>query len=390
MHREKIMKRCISCGAALSEKPLLAIRNMPAGAQDIPDRAHLKSERGITVKLCVCKGCGLVQLANKEVPYYRDVIRAGGYSTTMRDLRKSQYEEWIKLCDLKGKKILEAGCGQGEFLRILAEYPVQAYGIEHKKDLVKKAREAGLSVECDYPEKEDAVFKYAPFDGFTSFNFLEHQPDPCRYLRAIANNLTPDGVGLITVPDLKYILKENSFYEIIPDHLSYFTAETLSSLLDRCGFDVLKKETVNRDTVSVIVKRKPVPDVSGLLSRKETIEKEALDLLGQKKKAGKKMAIWGASHQGFTLCAVAGLKDSVTCIIDSAPFKQNKFAPASHIPILSPEKASEKNPDGILIVAPGYTDEIAGEIRKKFSPSVGIYVLKTDHITKYKRRVPHS
>ena len=81
------------------------------------------------------------------------------------------------------------------------------------------------------------------------------------YLRAIARNLTEEGCGLVTVPSFEYILEENSFYELIPDHLSYFTEETLTSLMARCGFDVLKKERINRDTISVIVEKR-----SGLTS----------------------------------------------------------------------------------------------------------------------------
>jgi len=375
------MKRCISCGALLCPKPLLAISGMPRAAQNIPDRAQIKNDRGITAKLYACTGCGLVQLGNEPVPYYRDVIRAGGFSSTMGNLRRKQYKEWISRMNLEGKKILEAGCGQGEFLKILTEFPVRAYGLEHKKELVKKAKEAGLCVECGYPETETAVFKNGPFDGFLSFNFLEHQPDPCRYLRAIAHNLKENGTGLITVPSFEYILKENSFYEIIPDHLSYFTMETLEYLLNRCGFRVLKKEIINRDTLSVIVRKNPKPDVSGLVKQKSSIEAEVNKLIRDARKEKKEVALWGASHQGFTLCGAAGLHGKIKYIIDSAPFKQNKFAPASHIPIVSPEKAMENPPEVILIVAPGYTGEIAGIIRKKFPASTKICTLMTDKIT---------
>ena len=85
---------------------------------------YKRQERGITVRLCACRGCGLVQLSSAPVPYYRDVIRSGGYSTTMDRLRRSQYDKWIPFFSLAGKKILEAGCGQGEFLSILQDYPV--------------------------------------------------------------------------------------------------------------------------------------------------------------------------------------------------------------------------------------------------------------------------
>ena len=89
----------------------------------------------------------------------------------------------------------------------------------------------------------------------------------------------------------------------------------------------------------------------------ETVKKYA--------KAGK-IAIWGASHQGFTLCATTGIADYVDCIIDSAPFKQGKYAPASHIPIISPDEARKRKLEAIIIVAPGYTNEIANIIKTTF------------------------
>lgn len=374
------LKRCRACGAPLSGEPLLTIDNMPAAAQNLPGPEDRDKEHGIRVRLCACTGCGLVQLDSEPVPYYRDVIRSGGYSTTMDRLRRAQYDEWIAMCRLEGKKILEAGCGQGEFLKILAEYPVQAFGMEHRHDLVLKAREAGLTVSEDYPETEDQVFENSPFDAFTSFNFLEHQPDPARYLRAIAGNLKDEAYGLVTVPSFEYILEENSFYELIPDHLSYFTEQTLTSLMNRCGFEVLKKARVNRDTISVIVRKMPHPDVSGLIRKKDEIASAVRELIDKEAEKGRTTAVWGASHQGFTLCSVAGLSGKIRYIIDSAPFKQGKISPASHIPIVSPDRAAADPADTVLIVAPGYTDEIAGIIREKFPAGTGIWTLRTDRL----------
>lgn len=376
------MRTCIACGAPLYEEPLLTIENMPAAAQHLPDPGDRDTERGVTIRLCACKGCGLVQLSGKAVPYYRDVIRSGGYSSTMETLRRAQYEQWIADCGLTGKRILEAGCGQGEFLRILAEYPVQAFGMEHQPELAEKARQQGLNVTQEYPEREDQLFSNGPFDAFTSFNFLEHQPDPCGYLRAIANNLTEGGYGLLTVPSFEYILEQRSFYELIPDHLSYFTMETLTSLMNRCGFRVLRRERINRDTLSVVVQRYEKPDLTELAARKAEIGEAVRSLLRRLKDQGKRLAVWGASHQGFTLCATAGLQGEVCYIIDSAPFKQGKIAPASHIPIVSPEEARKSPPDAILIVAPGYTEEIQTVIRSTFPADTRIWALKTDVLEK--------
>ena len=173
------MKRCISCKGSLHE--LMKIENMPASAQDIPSESELDKDKGIEVSLCVCEDCNLVQLKNDAVYYYRDVIRAGGYSTTMEDLRKSEYKHFIEFASLEGKKIIEVGCGRGEFLGMLKGFPVEGYGTEHKKELVEIAKGAGLRVDEDFPESEDHVFKNGPFDAFMSFNFLEHQPHPRTY-----------------------------------------------------------------------------------------------------------------------------------------------------------------------------------------------------------------
>jgi hypothetical protein len=48
----------------------------------------------------------------------------------------------------------------------------------------------------------------------------------------------------------------------------------------------------------------------------------------------------------------------VEYIIDSAPFKQGKYAPASHIPIVSPDYYFEHKVDVIIVIAPGYANEI--------------------------------
>lgn len=241
----------------LPEKPLMELTDMPSSAQDIPDAEEAKKDKGITLNLCQCRHCGLVQFDCEPVSYYRDVIRAGGFSTTMVELRRQQYQDFIEICQLKGKKFLEVGCGQGEFLSVLEEFPVKAFGIEHKEALVQKAREKGLSVSQGFTETAETILgENGPYDAFLSFNFLEHQPNPGIMLDCIWNNLTEDGVGLVTVPSLEYILQYDGYYELLRDHIACYSFETLHELFNRHGFQILKQEIVNRDTCSVIVKKK--------------------------------------------------------------------------------------------------------------------------------------
>ena len=389
-----MMDHCIACGHSLGERPLMTLDNMPASAQNIPDASQVAEDEGIILSLFQCPACGLVQFNCQPVDYYQDVIRAGGFTTTMVELRRRQYRHLIEAYGLEGKKFIEAGCGRGEFLSVLAEFPVEAHGIEHRADLVELAVKSGLDVTQGFPETEDTRFPGGPYDAFLSFNFLEHQPRPGIMLRCIANNLKEGGMGLITVPSLEYILQYDGYYELIRDHIAYYTFGTLRALLEENGFEVLEEEMVNRDTLSVIVRKCPQDaatrpsvsqsaapvDVSGLMASRHSIDREVNSLVDRLHERGKKLAIWGASHQGFTLAATTRLGDKVSYIIDSAPFKQGRFAPTSHLPIVAPDDFHQEPVDAILIVAPGYTEEIASMIREKFGETVEILALKSNRL----------
>lgn len=374
------MKRCIACGAPLWETPLLTLDNMPASAQHMPDADTVKKDRGMTLDLCQCMGCGLVQFDCEPVDYYRDVIRAGGFSKTMVELRRYQYKHLIETYHLEGRRFIEVGCGQGEFLKVLKEFPVEVHGIEHDARLVELARAQGLDVVQGFTETEDTVFPGGLYDVFLSFNFLEHQPEPNTMLQAIYRNLEDDAMGLITVPSFEYIMDHSSYYELIRDHIAYYTFDTLLPLLERNGFAVEECEVINRDTLSVIVKKRPQMEAENLLDCYVNLRKEMEVYMKYLDAWDKKVAIWGASHQGFTLAATTKLGKKAQYIIDSAPFKQGKFAPSSHLPIVAPDYFKEYPVDAIVITAPGYTDEIRASIRERFGEQVEVRAMRSNHL----------
>lgn len=415
---------CIACGHALS--PLMTLDDMPASAQNIPAASELAEDHPLSLTLCQCPSCGLVQFDTEPVDYYRDVIRAGGGTRTMTRLRHEEYARLLTAMQeqhIRGRRIVEVGCGRGEFLRMwqnLAEdpegaaalardqerdplsgqpnaAPLHLVGIEHKASLVA---EANAAADKKYRVYEgfatgDVRYPEGPFDAFVQFNFLEHQPDPCDMLRNIWHNLKPQALGLITVPSFEYILRYNGYYELLRDHIANYTEFTLQKLLQDCGFELLSMDLVNRDTIEAIVRKADPDELSELHYSGRLIDVSALrdsydrlsasvnahiDHLSESRRT---MAIWGASHQGFTLAATTKLGGRVEYIIDSAPFKQGRFSPASHIPIVAPDYAVAHPVDEILIVAPGYTDEIAGIIRERFDENVRILVLRTDRIEEY-------
>lgn len=393
------MNCCIACGKKLPGHPLFVLEDAPASAQNIPDAVEVLEDKGMTLGLYQCPECGLVQFDCEPVSYYRDVIRAGGFSTTMTELRRNQYRHLIETYHLEGKKFIEIGCGRGEFINVLREFPVEVYGMEHKEDLISIAKESGLTVWREFPETPDQTFENGPYDVFLSFNFLEHQPHPDIMLKAIYHNLKDGGMGLVTVPALEYIVDKGTYYELIRDHIAYYSFDTLRNLLESNGFAVLEEEMINRDTISMIVRKKSEEEmdqsaaafehgateksgniVDALVSGHEITMKEVEALLSDLSMNQKTIAIWGASHQGFTLAATTPLGRQASYIIDSAPFKQGRFAPSSHLEIVPPEHFFEEPVDVILIVAPGYSDEIAGVIRNRFGTDVRVLTLRTAKI----------
>ena len=263
---------------------------------------------------------------------------------------------------------------------MLTEFPVEAHGIEHDPHLVELARAQGLDVMEGFTETEDTRFPGGLYDVFLSFNFLEHQPDPGTMLQAIYRNLEDDAVGLITVPSFEYIMDHNSYFELIRDHIAYYTFETLTPLLERNGFQVEECEVINRDTLSVIVKKRPQMDTENLLDCYVNLRKEMESYMKYLDAWDKKIAMWGASHQGFTLAATTKLGDKAQYIIDSAPFKHGKFAPSSHLPIVPPEYFLDHPVDAIIITAPGYTEEIAASIRERFGKDVEVRAMRFNHL----------
>ena len=376
------MKKCIICGAALEGEPLLLCKDMPAAAQHMPAPEEAASDGKMDLPLYQCPECGLIQFDTEPVWYYRDVIRSGGYSTTMFELRKSQYRRFMEICPLEGKKGLEAGCGRGEFLRVWREagLNVEAWGVEHDPALVEEARKDGLRVSRGFAGDGDTVLEGAPFDAFCSFNFLEHQPDPRGMLRCIRKNLKERAWGLITVPSFEYILEQDGFYELIRDHIANYTEESLRLLLELSGFRVLEMTRVNRDTLSAIVEKRPRADVRGLAANRDIQARRLTDFFREATADGRRAAVWGASHQGFTLLSNIALERYVSYVIDSAPFKQGKLTAGSHLPIVSPAQAAADPVDTVLIVAPGYTEEIASILRRTFPAGTRIAALRTDQV----------
>lgn len=356
---------CRVCGGTLPDACLLRFANMPAAAQFLPDAAGLDQDRGVDLEIYQCPGCGLVQSGNEPVPYYREVVRAAAFSDEMKAFRRRQFAEFAGKYGLAGKRVIEIGCGRGEYLALLREAGMAAEGLEYAEPAVRHCLELGLPAQRGYVDRPDTALAGTPFDAFVVLNFLEHWPDPNAGLRGIANNLAEAGLGLVEVPNFDMILDKSLFTEFISDHLFYFTRETLETTLRLNGFEVLECNAVWYGYIlSAVVRKRSACDVSAFDGRHRQLKLEVDAFLRRHGQGG--VAIWGAGHQALATIALLDLAEGVRYVVDSAPFKQNRYTAASHIAIVAPERLQADPVEAVIVMAASYSDEVARIVRERF------------------------
>lgn len=344
---------------------------MPKAAQFLPDAAAVESDEGIDLEVCQCSGCGLVQLSNDPVHYYRDVIRAAAFSDAMKEFRAEQFSRFIQCYSLAGKKVVEIGCGRGEYLTLMQQTGADTYGLEHAADAVAQCIKNGLRTSQGYIESAAETLDNAPFDAFYMLNFLEHLPDPNAVLRGIFNNLTEGAVGLVEVPNFDMILRNRLFSEFIGDHLLYFTRETLTETLWLNGFELISCEEIWYSYIlSAVVKKRQKTLCSHFELHQDRLMNDVHQYLSRF--SANKVAIWGAGHQALAVIAMMNLRGRIRYVVDSAPFKQGKYTPATHIPIVAPEMLDTDPVEAVIVMAASYSDEVAKTIQQRFAVSIAV------------------
>ncbi len=148
--------------------------------------------------------------------------------------RFAQLREWGALPS-QGERLLELGCGAGNFLKLCTEVGVDAYGIEPSQGYAGYAIRQGLPVEVgSFPERSGP---YPSYHAIALFHVLEHLPDPRESLQQIRDRLEPGGRLFVEVPELSRALgwrfSERYFHA---PHLVDYTDHSLRRLLLEAGF----------------------------------------------------------------------------------------------------------------------------------------------------------
>jgi SAM-dependent methyltransferase len=360
---------CILCAGKL-ESPF-QLENMPASAQGFSGTAEQALSDSLSMDVYDCPHCGLVQYTGPLVPYYKEVIRSTRLSPSMFAFRREQFQDLIERFDVQ--TIFELGAGSGEYLDVFKDLGRNTYGIEGSSNLVNMAQEAGhLVINGFLPETDlNNRFEIESCDLATSFNFIEHLPDPIASLRSLAGFLKPGGYALLEVPNFDMISKFGLFNEFIPDHRSYFTHSSFQQLLSLSGFEIVSVEPVwDEYIISVVARKRQKTDWRPYSQVQSSLKKQCKSFFYGTPKS--QNAIWSAGHQSLATISNLGLSEMVSVIIDSSTTKQDSFAPASGLPIVSPDILIDGQIKTVLLAAAGFNKEIAQSIWDKYHSDVKI------------------
>jgi SAM-dependent methyltransferase len=334
----------------------------------LPKVEQLSDDTGKSLKVYQCKDCNHVQLTSHAVIYKEEITSISTNSPSMLLHRKKQVEQFVNDFNLRGRKILEVGCGDGHLLNILSQTGVDSFGLETASKAINIGRQQGLRIQSGYMETGFQA-EGGPFDGFICLHVLEHVPDPNIFMQGVYDNCTTNAVGLIEVPSLEMILEAERFYDFFLDHLSYFSQQTLQFLLEKNGWHVLdiERNWQDREHLVAIVQKRPSNNLKSIELSLEELKKELTQFLQTASSKDQRVAIWGASCHSFTLLSQLSQMETqkLAYIVDSSSAKQGRFSPVSHLPIVSPMTLNEDPVDIIIICAPRYSDEIRHQLQNE-------------------------
>lgn len=270
-------------------------------------------------------------------------------------------------------RIVEVGCGRGQFLRSLIEpeaYGNTGHGFDPSYIGPLVACDGRLHFHTDY-YGSDA--ESVPADVIVCRHVIEHIPDPLRMLRSIRRALeaSPNARVYFETPCVEWILRNRTIQDFFYEHCSYFSTESLRLAFQTCGFHVDNVLHVFGGQYLWLEARlaaeveTPIRSAGAVtaLAREFSLDAERVQALSEQRmeRLARKgaVAIWGAGAKGATFAHLLDPERQwISCIIDLNPEKQGKYLPKTGHPIVGYEEISTRSIRSIILMNPNYRAEV--------------------------------
>jgi SAM-dependent methyltransferase len=362
-------------------RPFYMTRSAPANSCVlISSRSEAMRYPTGDIVLMFCRYCGFISNVAYDparAEYSERYEASQSFSPTFNAFHVDLARRLIERYDLREKKIIEIGCGQGEFLSLLCELGGnRGVGFDpgYRKNEDVADPQSSIQFVKDYYSEKYAGHRA---DFVCCKMTLEHIHAPFDFVRMVYRSLatTPHAIVFFQVPDASRILESHAFEDIYYEHCSYFTPSTLSMLFERAGFRILNVESEYGGQYLTIEASLAGGDGPSRMDSFEGMEQLARQLESFRKgvdekvdtwktrltgltRQGKKIALWGSGSKASAFTMAVGLSREIPYVVDINPRKQGFYMAGTGQKIVSPDFLVRYRPEVVIVMNPVYREEI--------------------------------
>ena len=385
---------CRHCGTPLS-LTFIDLGSAPPSNAYLTERNLKRPERWFPLRILVCSECWLVQTedyAGAEEIFTDDYAYFSSYSKTWLDHCERYVANMHERFRLGSHSlVVELAANDGYLLQYVAARKIPCIGIEPTASTAASAREKGIEIIDKFfgvSLAKDMANNGQSADLIIANNVLAHVPDINDFVSGVAVLLKRTGVATFEFPHFLNLVTHNQFDTIYHEHYSYLSLLAVRRIFDKNGltaFDVeelpthggslrvyaQRKDGVHAhfDTVDNLLQRERAAGLltmayyAGFQARADKAKNEFLGFLLEAKRAGKRVAAYGAAAKGNTLLNYAGVRpDLLPYVVDKNPSKQGRFLPGSRIPIVSEDQIRRERPDYVVVLPWNIRDEVTTDL----------------------------
>jgi len=387
--------QCRFCKTTLRDV-FIDLVNSPASNSFIQQEQLDEPEVFYPLKVYTCPNCFLVQVdeyKKSDAIFNGEYVYFSSFSTSWLEHSRKYTEAMTERFGLnKDSLVVEVASNDGYLLQYFKQKGIPVLGVEPTANTARVAMEKGIDTVVDFfgvrlASKLAVENKKA--DLLLGNNVLAHVPDIVDFVGGMKRLLKDEGVITMEFPHLMQLVDNNQFDTIYHEHFSYLSFYTVQKIFASQGLELFDVEELPTHGGSLRIygkhaedKSKAVsPRVAALLEKERTkgmnglayydhfqqkaltVKLALLQFLIEQKRAGKTVAAYGAAAKGNTLLNYCGVKnDLVEFVVDANPHKQNKWLPASHIPVVAETQLKTRKPDYVLILPWNLKAEITQQL----------------------------
>jgi SAM-dependent methyltransferase len=363
------------------------VKNIPVhSVMLMPTRERALQYPRRDLELGFCSSCGFlgnIIFDSAVHEYSTQCEETQGFSPTFNAFARSLAKRWVDEYGLKGKTVLEIGCGKGEFLALLVELGM-AHGIGIDPAYVPGRLQTPVMDRLEFiQDLYGEKYAHLHADVVCCRHTLEHIAPTHQFMTTIRRTIGDrlDTLVLFELPDAWRVLKEAAFWDIYYEHCTYFTCGSLARLFRQTGFEILELRLDYDDQYSLLV-AKPAPgptrptlpiendlaqvtaEVREFPQRFAKIRDHWLKLINSWHAQNKRIVLWGGGSKAVSFLTTLGLTDQIGRVVDINPFKHGKFIPGTGHPVVGPQSLPEYKPDCVILMNPIYKNEVRSQLNQ--------------------------